>query len=134
MAIFSILTKKCKNHTFFWSPPPNGHFSKNVQKKLLASNTVQKSGPKNVKNWVFKGVTIWIFAKNDLFSKTPHIDKNKKISQNWSIAKTKNECLEFVPNTKFSHFQIFYPMCRKFVPNLSRGLISGLKRFVSVPG
>jgi len=62
-----------------------------------------------------------------LFSKTPHIDKNKKISQNWSIAKTKNECLEFVPNTKFSLFQIFYPMCRKFVPNLRRRLISGLK-------
>ena len=46
LEIFSILTKKCKNHTFFWSPPPNGHFPKNVPKKLLASNTAQNSGPK----------------------------------------------------------------------------------------
>ena len=80
------MTKKWKNHTFFWSPPPDGHFPKNVQKKLLASNTAQNSGPKI---GCSKGVPFECLQKMTIFK-----NKHSFFHQKCNVS-IKNKFLDF---------------------------------------
>ena len=106
LEIFSILTKKCKNHTFFWSPPPNGHFSKNVQKKLLASNTVQNSGPKIEFS---KGLPFEFLPKMACFQKHPILTKTKKILKIGRLPKRKMSVWNLYQILNFLFFRISTP-------------------------
>ena len=61
---FSIWTKKCKKHIFLVAP--KWVFSKKRPKK---ASSVQHGPQQWSQNWVFKGGTLWMFAKNELFQK-----------------------------------------------------------------
>ena len=128
---FRFEQKNVKSHICFWSPPPNDHFSKNVQKKLLASNTAQNSGPKIEFS---KGLPFEFLPKMACFQKHSILTKTKKFLKIGRLPKRKMSVWNLYQILNFLFFRFSTPCVENLFQIWDGGLFQGWKRLVSVPG